>query len=115
MTYVDPDLLGGITIEKGPTLNPSGSGGIGGVADMRTINAGDVLQEGQKYGARVRLGTNTNSSSPPPLDTSAGYQLSTTPVTTSTPNLSASRCRPAHSIQRRRRLSHRGRTMARQL
>lgn len=52
--YVDPELLGGVTIEKGATSGMGGAGVIGGVADFRTLDARDFIHEGKEFGGRVR-------------------------------------------------------------
>lgn len=69
--YVDPDLLAGVDINKGPYSGAGGTGAMGGVVNMRTINARDIVTEGQTYGARLRgsLGTNTDSPQAPGSDT----------------------------------------------
>lgn len=70
-TYVDPELIGGISIDKGPSSGPYGAGAMGGVVNMRTLEAGDVVKEGQTIGARVRAAFASNSL-PPPDATPAG-------------------------------------------
>ncbi|MDH4982607.1 hypothetical protein [Hyphomicrobium sp. D-2] len=41
-TYVDPDLIGGIDITKGPSDGPNSA--IGGTINMRTLAAQDLRQ-----------------------------------------------------------------------
>ncbi|RZJ18028.1 MAG: TonB-dependent receptor, partial [Haliea sp.] len=53
--YVDPELIGGISIEKGPTTGAYGSGAIGGVVNMRTLNADDLIARGETSGGRLRI------------------------------------------------------------
>lgn len=53
-SHVDPDLIGGIQIEKGPVLSAQGAGAVGGLVSMRTINAEDVVAVGEDFGVRVR-------------------------------------------------------------
>jgi len=60
-TYVDPELIGGISIEKGPSGGPYGAGAMGGVVNMRTIEARDVVKNGQPIGARLRGSWGSNS------------------------------------------------------
>lgn len=64
--YVDPDLIGGVDIEKGPNTGAEGAGVIGGVVGIRTLNAGDIVEEGKEYGVRVRLSVADNGIDPPP-------------------------------------------------
>lgn len=60
--YVDPDLLGGVTVEKGPTSGPHGAGTGGGVVHLNTLRAQDLLQEGRRHGLRLRGGLTSNGS-----------------------------------------------------
>jgi len=61
-SYVDPDLIGGVTITKGP--NEGSSGAIGGAVAMETLNASDILRPGDTYGVRVKGGMSTNGTPP---------------------------------------------------
>lgn len=70
-TYVDPDLIGGISIENGPSNGPVG--GIGGTVSMRTIGVDDVIKPGQNFGIRFRGGIGTNSGDVPKLGTIGGF------------------------------------------
>jgi hemoglobin/transferrin/lactoferrin receptor protein len=60
-SFVDPDFIGGINIEKGPSTAPGGAGAIGGTVNMTTINADDIVAPGQSIGIRVKVegGNNT--------------------------------------------------------
>ncbi|RMH90739.1 TonB-dependent receptor [Lysobacter pythonis] len=71
-TYVDPDLIGGITVSKGPSGGAEGQGATGGVVSMRTLEARDIITDDKDWGLRVRLGYSDNSRSPPPAFTSGG-------------------------------------------
>ncbi|WP_213980968.1 TonB-dependent receptor [Sphingomonas sp. dw_22] len=62
--YVDPDLIGAITIAKGPTDDAAGTGAIGGSVQIRTLNAEDIVPEGEHFAARVRAGMSDNAISP---------------------------------------------------
>lgn len=55
-TYLDPDLISGVSITKGPSLDANASGGIGGVVSMETLKVGDILREGRSQGIRIRAG-----------------------------------------------------------
>ncbi|MFT4090492.1 MAG: TonB-dependent receptor [Asticcacaulis sp.] len=66
-TYLDPDLIGGVVIEKGPSSAADAAGAIGGVARVRTVGAQDIIAPGGRYGFVVRAGlTNNNVDTPPP-------------------------------------------------
>ncbi|NWG26849.1 MAG: TonB-dependent hemoglobin/transferrin/lactoferrin family receptor [Pseudorhodoplanes sp.] len=58
--YVDPELIGQVVVEKGPTSTVGGAGVIGGVVAMRTLEAEDILLPGRNYGSRSRITTETN-------------------------------------------------------
>lgn len=61
-TYVDPDLISGVTITKGP--DGAVAGAIGGTIAMETLNVEDILQAGERWGVRARAGLATNSIAP---------------------------------------------------
>ena len=52
--YIDPELLGGVSIEKGATSGMGGAGVIGGVADFRTLEARDFIRDSKELGGRIR-------------------------------------------------------------
>ncbi len=62
-TYIDPDFIGGVTIERGPSTDAAGAGAIGDMVSLRTINADDILLDGESLGVRLRAGFGTNTSS----------------------------------------------------
>lgn len=66
---MDPDLIGGVSIDKGPTGGADGAGTTGGVVAIRTLAAQDLIEDGKTFGARYRIGTSDNAISPPPGNT----------------------------------------------
>ncbi len=62
--FVDPDLLQRIEVVRGSASALYGSGAIGGVLALETADAGTFLREGESYGARVRLGYQSNGEEP---------------------------------------------------
>ncbi|MCG7532306.1 TonB-dependent receptor [Psychrobium sp. MM17-31] len=60
-TYIDPDLIGGIDIHKGPELSAQGSGATGGVVSVRTLDASDLIAGDGDFGGRVRMGLMGNT------------------------------------------------------
>ncbi len=54
--FVDPDILKSVEVVKGPTSSIYGSGAIGGVMAFRTIDAADLLEDGQNAAVRIRAG-----------------------------------------------------------
>ena len=85
-SYIDPDFIGEVSVEKGPSAGADGSGAIGGVVRMRTLNASDILLPDRQFGVRIRGGFNTNSTTPPDVLTPGGmaggsYQAGKQPTT----------------------------------
>lgn len=68
-TFVDPDFIAGIDIQKGSDL---ASRGIAGSVAMRTLSASDIVKEGDTWGVRVKGGVGNNTSKPQPGNT-GGY------------------------------------------
>ncbi len=58
--YIDPELLTGVTIDKGATNVMGSAGTLGGVASFNTANASDFLSEGETYGGKISLGGGDN-------------------------------------------------------
>lgn len=54
--YVDPDLVSSIVVEKGPNSGPHGAGTGGGVVNLSTLSAADLLRDGKTWGLRLRGG-----------------------------------------------------------
>ncbi|MBI1649579.1 TonB-dependent receptor [Hyphomicrobium sulfonivorans] len=70
-SYVDPDFVSGISVEKGSVAGPYGSGVTGGVVNMTTLSADDIILPGNDKGVRIKgsIGSNTTSphyTAPPP-------------------------------------------------
>lgn len=59
--FVEPELLKAVEVTRGPAGALQGSGAIGGVVEMRTKDAADLLQPGQRLGARIKGGFATNN------------------------------------------------------
>ena len=55
-TYIDPDLIGGVEISKGPGGGPYGTGTTGGIVNVRLLGADDLVPEGDSFGFRLRGG-----------------------------------------------------------
>lgn len=72
--YLDPDLLGEMVVEKGPSTRPEAVGATGGVMVARTIAVEDILQPGESFGIRLRGELRGNTTTPPPVGTKGGLQ-----------------------------------------
>jgi hemoglobin/transferrin/lactoferrin receptor protein len=59
--YLEPELLAGADVVRGPVANVYGSGAIGGVVSFRTKDVDDVLKPGQQWGvlSNGEIGSNT--------------------------------------------------------
>ncbi len=53
--FIDPAFLGELEVVRGSSSALYGSGGTGGVIALRTLNAEDLLGEGETHGARFGL------------------------------------------------------------
>ncbi|MFT4090167.1 MAG: TonB-dependent receptor [Asticcacaulis sp.] len=73
-SYIDPDLVGGVTIEKGPSAAADASGAIGGLARVRTLGAQDIVAPGGSYGFVVRAGVIGNNVDTPAPATIGGTE-----------------------------------------
>lgn len=54
--FLDPEILGRAEVVRGPASALYGSGAVGGVLAFETVDAGDLLREGERFGGRVRAG-----------------------------------------------------------
>jgi hemoglobin/transferrin/lactoferrin receptor protein len=70
--YIDTALLRSIEVEKGPSLSRDVRSGVGGAVNMRTIEAGDIIPEGDSVGVELNLETSSNTSEPQ-FDASSVY------------------------------------------
>ena len=59
--YVDPNIISSVSIEKGPSFSRDMKSGIGGSVALKTIDADDIVPEGQKYGFEVKAEAANNS------------------------------------------------------
>lgn len=53
-SYIDPDLISNIFVNKGSSLDTSSSGAIGGVIQMETLKIDDVLRSENNFGIRLK-------------------------------------------------------------
>ncbi|MDX2333570.1 TonB-dependent receptor domain-containing protein [Brevundimonas vesicularis] len=60
-TFVDPDLIASVDIAKG--ANAASFGNAGSVA-IRTVDAADIVKDGETWALRMRGGLRTNTSDP---------------------------------------------------
>jgi len=53
LVYLEPELLAGADVVRGPVANIYGSGAIGGVVSFRTLDVDDILKPGEKFGGQI--------------------------------------------------------------
>lgn len=58
--YIEPEMIKRVDITRGPTATIYGSGAIGGVAAFETINADDILRDGEYAAVRSRTSYGSN-------------------------------------------------------
>jgi hemoglobin/transferrin/lactoferrin receptor protein len=58
--FLDPELVGGVDVVRGPTANIYGSGAIGGVVSFRTKDIQDVVRPGERWGVDTTGSYGTN-------------------------------------------------------
>ena len=62
--YVDPNIISSVYVEKGPSFNREVKSGIGGSVALKTLEADDIVPEGQKYGVEIKAEASNNSIKP---------------------------------------------------
>lgn len=62
--YLDPALFRSIAVEKSPALTRGVKSGVGGAMSIRTIEAGDIVPEGQKFGFQLKTEFANNRTRP---------------------------------------------------
>ena len=72
---IDPDLIKAIDVEVGSRSVVNGSGALGGSVAFKTVDAKDLLESGEKIGAKIKTGYASNN-----REFSQGLMLFTTPV-----------------------------------
>ncbi|MDW3204241.1 MAG: TonB-dependent hemoglobin/transferrin/lactoferrin family receptor [Alphaproteobacteria bacterium] len=60
-TFLDPTLLKSVDVLRGPSSMLYGSGALGGVLSIETIDASDLLKPGEKVGLRTSIGGQSNN------------------------------------------------------
>jgi hemoglobin/transferrin/lactoferrin receptor protein len=59
--FLDPELVGGVDVVRGPTSNIYGSGAIGGLVSFRTKDINDVVRPGERWGVDLTGSGGTNN------------------------------------------------------
>lgn len=62
--YVDPNMIGSISVEKGPSITDGSRTGIGGSVQIKTLDVDDIVKPGEPWGIEIKTETASNSVSP---------------------------------------------------
>lgn len=75
-SYVDPSLIAGVQVLKGPASVRDVNSQIGGAIVIDTLDAGDILDPGETFGLELRIEGGNNSTDPrlPTLSTGLDYR-----------------------------------------
>ena len=75
-SYVDPSLISGLQVLKGPVSTRGINGSTGGAVVINTLDANDILQPGKNFGIELKLEGGNNSTNPrlPMLLTGQDYR-----------------------------------------
>ncbi|MDX3911279.1 MAG: TonB-dependent receptor [Sphingobium sp.] len=74
-SYIDPSLISGLQVLKGPVSTRGVNGSTGGAVVVNTLDAADILKPGQTFGIEMKLEGGNNSTNPrlPTLLTGQDY------------------------------------------
>ncbi len=61
-SYADPALFRSIEVEKGPSLSRGIKSGVGGAVNIRTIEAEDIIPDGDSWGVEMSARSSGNTS-----------------------------------------------------
>lgn len=75
-SYVDPSLISGLQVLKGPISTRGVNGSTGGAVVINTLDASDILKPGENFGIELKLEGGNNSTNPrlPTLLTGQDYR-----------------------------------------
>ncbi|WP_353171433.1 TonB-dependent receptor [Acinetobacter rudis] len=59
--YIDPNLIGGLQVIKGPSLTRNVNSGVGGAVVISTLAVDDVLKDGKNFGGEIKVETSNNA------------------------------------------------------
>lgn len=62
--YIDPNLIAGIEVIKGPSLERNTTTSVGGGVVVKTLEADDIVRPGKTFGAELKVEGSNNSIDP---------------------------------------------------
>lgn len=60
-SYIDTDFIGGVLVNKGPSLAANAAGAVGGTVEITTITVDDILKPDRDFGVRLKGDFSDNS------------------------------------------------------
>lgn len=74
--YIDPSLIAGVQVLKGPVSTRGVNGSVGGAVVINTLDAEDIIQPGRNFGIELKLEGGNNATAPrlPTLLTGQDYR-----------------------------------------
>jgi hemoglobin/transferrin/lactoferrin receptor protein len=75
-SYIDPSLIAGVQVLKGPVSTRDANGSTGGAVVINTLDANDILKPEQRFGIEMKIEGGNNATSPrlPTLLTGQDYR-----------------------------------------
>ncbi|QLF91700.1 TonB-dependent receptor [Pseudomonas sp. ABC1] len=62
--YIDPNMIGSISVEKGPSATDGMKTGVGGSVQIKTLDAEDIVKPGESHGIEIKTETASNAVAP---------------------------------------------------
>lgn len=62
--YIDPSLIGGMQVIKGPALVRGANTSVGGAVQVKTLDVDDILMPGETFGGELKLEASDNAVDP---------------------------------------------------
>ena len=62
--YIDPNLIGGLQVIKGPSITRNVNTGVGGAVVIHTLAVDDVLKQDEQFGGEIKVETSNNAVKP---------------------------------------------------
>ncbi|KOO11982.1 TonB-dependent receptor, partial [Vibrio xuii] len=78
-SFIDPNLIGGMTVHKGAQINPDVNTSVGGAVEITTLSPHDIVLPGETFGMELVVESSSNSTSPRSPRLYTGQDFSTIP------------------------------------
>ncbi|AIU68156.1 TonB-dependent receptor [Vibrio coralliilyticus] len=78
-SFLDPNLIGGMTVHKGAQINPDVNTSVGGAVEITTLSPRDIVQPGDTFGMEFIAESSSNSTVPEEPRLYTGQDVSTIP------------------------------------